>query len=144
MKTVAFRTRGLAALLTALLLAACGTSPDSEPQAPDTTGASSGRTGTLSGAELYVACEGCHTLEAGAPHGVGPNLYGIDGRPAGGADGYAYSPALAASDITWDRNTLTAFVLATESMVTGTWMLYHNHLTYDEVERLVDYLLTPP
>lgn len=100
--------------------------------------------GVLTGAQAFLlACAGCHSLEAGAPHGIGPNLHGLAGRPAGRVEGFAYSPALEAADLTWNAGTLTAWIVQTESVVPGTWMLYHNHLEPDEVTRLVDYLLAP-
>jgi cytochrome c len=97
----------------------------------------------LSGEQAFLACAGCHNLEAGAPHGVGPNLHGLAGRPAGSATGFAYSPALQAANLTWDAGTLTAWIVQTERLVPGTWMLYHNHLEAEEVARLVEYLLQP-
>ena len=99
------------------------------------------RAGELSGEDLFIACAGCHTLEKGAAHGVGPNLHGLAGRTAASAEGFAYSPALQPGNITWNEGTLTAWVMQTEGMVPGTWMLYHNHLKPDEVERLVRYIL---
>ena len=97
----------------------------------------------LTGEQAFIACAGCHGLEAGAPHGVGPNLHGLAGRRAGRVEGFAYSPALQAAELTWDAGTLTAWIVQTERLVPGTWMLYHNHLEPDEVRRLVDYLLEP-
>lgn len=97
----------------------------------------------LSGEQAFLACAGCHSLEAGAPHGVGPNLHGLAGRSTGSAEGFAYSPALQAANLTWDAGTLTAWIVQTERLVPGTWMLYHNHLEAEEVARLVDYLLEP-
>jgi cytochrome c len=123
-----------------LALFACGVSP--EASAAGRSKAPTAPAG-LTGADLFIACEGCHALAPGDPHGVGPNLHGIDGRAAGSAAGFAYSPALAAADITWNRGTLTGWILSAETMVPGTWMLYHNHLEDDEVERLVEYLLAP-
>jgi cytochrome c len=95
----------------------------------------------LTGAQAFMACAGCHSLEAGAPHGVGPNLHGLAGRRAGSAGGFAYSPALQAAELTWDAGSLTAWIVQTEYLVPGTWMLYHNPLEPTEVSRLVEYLL---
>lgn len=98
----------------------------------------------LDGETLYIACAGCHTRAPDAPHGVGPNLHDLDGRPAGSLADFAYSPALAEADLTWNRGTLTAWIVGGETMVPGTWMLYHNALTPEEVQRLVDWLLDAP
>lgn len=95
----------------------------------------------LSGAELFEACAGCHSLAPGAPHGNGPNLWGIAGQRAATREGFAYSEALSASAFTWNRGTLTAWVLATDVVLPGTWMVYHNTLAADEVGRLVNYIL---
>jgi cytochrome c len=72
---------------------------------------------------------------------VGPNLHGLAGRRAGSAPGYRYSPALASAEVVWDRASLTTWIVSTEAFIPGTWMLFHNPLTPDEVHRLVDYLL---
>ena len=138
------------------VLVACG-GPEAEPAddaagqvaqesaaAASTTGAGENTTG-LTGEQLWIACQGCHNLEAGAPNMVGPNLHGIIGQPAGQVEGFAYSPALvkagAEGGLSWQRGTLMGWILNTEAMVQGTWMLYHNSLEADEIGRLVDFIV---
>ena len=106
-------------------------------------GAEQGSDG-LDGEALFVACSGCHERDEGAAHRVGPNLFGLKGRVAASLEGFSYSPALTESGITWDTGSLTAWILAPEAMVPGTWMLYHNPLQPSEVSRLVDFLLESP
>jgi len=74
---------------------------------------------------------------------VGPNLAGIAGTPAAGADDYRYSSGLAESGLSWDRATLAAWIAATEILVPGTTMTYSNILTGEEVALVVDYLFDP-
>ena len=96
---------------------------------------------SLSGADLFVvACQGCHNITEAAPHRIGPNLFGIVGQTAASQEGYQYSPALRESGLTWTKANLTAWVVATESMVPGTWMLYHNVLDAEELPALIEYI----
>jgi cytochrome c len=48
-------------------------------------------------------CTGCHAMEADRE---GPRLGGVFGRKAGSVAGFAYSPGLKASGITWTDETL--------------------------------------
>lgn len=99
----------------------------------------------LSGEQLFLACAGCHTLQPGEAHGVGPNLYGIAGQPAGSRPGFDYSPALVAlgedGNLTWSEGSLVGWILQAEAMAPGTWMLYNNILEAKEVQRLARYVL---
>jgi cytochrome c len=95
----------------------------------------------LDGETLFMACAGCHSLAPGAAHGVGPNLHALEGRTAGSREDFAYSPALSNSAMSWNRDSLRAWINTAETMVPGTWMLYHNHLQAEEVDRLADYIL---
>jgi len=97
--------------------------------------------GELDGEQAFAACAACHSLAPGAPHKVGPNLFGLAGRRAASQPGYRYSPALEASRLTWNRGTLTTWIVATEALVPGNWMLFHSPLAPAEVPRLVDYIL---
>lgn len=75
------------------------------------------------GAQLFrQRCQVCHTVVAGQPASMGPNLSGVVGRKAGAA-AFAYSPALKQSDLTWSRQNLDRFLAAPTRMVPGTRMV---------------------
>src|SRR4051794_31327969 len=104
----------LAALAAALPLAACGPSAKpagksqaallAELPAPYNTG------DVAAGQEVFSQCTACHTIQAGLPNGVGPNLHGVFGRMAGSKADFAYSPALKATGWTWDAARIDAWI----------------------------------
>ncbi|MEM1111495.1 MAG: cytochrome c family protein [Pseudomonadota bacterium] len=67
--------------------------------------------------KVQQQCQVCHTLEEGAPHTTGPNLYGIWNRPAAAIEGFAYSPVLRKSGLVWDEETLDQFLAAPQDML---------------------------
>ncbi|MDT8761012.1 c-type cytochrome [Sphingomonas psychrotolerans] len=75
------------------------------------------------GAQVFATCRTCHTLQAGARSGIGPNLNGVFGRKAGALPGYNFTPALKKSNITWNAQTLDKFLAAPTQVVPGTRMV---------------------
>jgi cytochrome c len=73
---------------------------------------------------LFLVCKGCHDLEAGVPHKVGPNLHGVVGRRAGTSEGFRYSEALAQSGIVWTPETLDTFLRQPGAMIRGNGMAF--------------------
>ena len=71
------------------------------------------------GAEIYDRCKACHAL---ARNRTGPKLCGVVGRPAGGVEGFVYSPAMTASGLVWNRDTLDRFLEDPLAMVPETTM----------------------
>lgn len=70
----------------------------------------------------FAACHACHVVQKDGRNGVGPNLYGVAGRPAASLPGFNYSAALKASKLRWDDQTLDAFIAAPTKKVPGTRM----------------------
>ncbi|MEQ8936703.1 MAG: cytochrome c family protein [Amphiplicatus sp.] len=66
-------------------------------------------------------CGACHSVEAGQNR-LGPHLAGIMGRKAGSVEGARYSPALKASTIVWNEETLATFLANPRELVPGTTM----------------------
>ena len=58
----------------------------------------------------FRKCAGCHKIEEGKKGGMGPNIWGIYGSPAGQVEGYRYSKWLKESGIIWDRESLQAWL----------------------------------
>ncbi len=48
------------------------------------------------------ACRTCHSFKAD-DNRLGPTLHGIVGRKAGSIEGFAFSPSMKASGVTWDE-----------------------------------------
>lgn len=74
-------------------------------------------------AEL-LKCKICHSLDKGGPNRAGPNLYGVFGRKAGAAAGFAYSDAMKNSGIVWDDDTIAKFLRGPKESVPGNRMSF--------------------
>ncbi len=109
-----------------LLLTACGGSQDNSqtPDADKTTSSNPAATSArLAGAPPgFATCRSCHSVEPGR-NGIGPSLFGIVGTRAGEVPGFNFSPALKASGVTWDRQSLDTWLQGPMKMVPGTRMV---------------------
>lgn len=85
-------------------------------------------------------CSLCHVVKAGVRTGMGPNLAGLAGRRAASTD-FAYSPALKASQLKWDKATLDRFLTAPSKVVPGTRMVFAVPAAKQRAD-LIAYLLT--
>jgi len=94
------------------------------------------------GEALFQAnCAACHNDQPGA---LGPSLAGVVGRKAASLPGYRYSGPLSRSGLTWTPDTLTAFVIAPQSVVKGTRMPFEGLEARADAEAIVAYLGTLP
>jgi cytochrome c len=92
------------------------------------------------GERVFAQCRGCHQVGPTARTGIGPHLNGVVGRQAGSVGGYAYSPALKNSGLTWDEATFTEFTRDPRAKVPGTKMVYAGLKDEQRVRDLLAYL----
>lgn len=76
------------------------------------------------GARVFRRCAACHTLEQGARHLVGPNLYGVFGREAGTAEGFRYSGAVENADFRWTPQRLDEWLANPREFLPGNRMAF--------------------
>ena len=69
-------------------------------------------------------CVACHTFGKGEPNRVGPNLYGVVGRPKASEAGFNYSAAMRAQKGEWTPDDLDKYLLNPKAMVPGTNMVF--------------------
>ena len=94
------------------------------------------------GEKIAKKCKACHTLTEGGKNGLGPNLFGILGQPAGASEGYKYSSAMSASGIIWDDATFIDYVLNPKKAVAGTKMSFRGIKKASQREDLLAYFQT--
>ena len=114
----------LLAALSALAVSACATSPApasapakvstpvaAAPAAKPVAPAAPAATKVVERPAAFAVCAACHGSTANASPGLGPNLFGIGGKPAGSAHpDFDYSDALKKSGKVWNAETLAAFL----------------------------------
>ena len=88
------------------------------------------------------ACRTCHSFKAD-DNRLGPTLHGIVGRKAGSIEGFAFSPSMKASGVTWDEATLDKFISSPEQVVSGNKMQPFGGIAdAGERKKIIDYLKT--
>lgn len=75
------------------------------------------------GKTVFARCAACHDLNTGAIR-MGPSLKGIVGRKAGSFDNFTYSGSMKGKGVTWNAETLDAFLAGPMKYIPGTRMAF--------------------
>lgn len=78
----------------------------------------------MAGAMFAERCMVCHTWMKGAPATIGPNLYGVVGRPKASQPSFDYSPALREKGGNWTYEDLFHFIHQPGAFAPGTKMAF--------------------
>jgi cytochrome c len=87
-------------------------------------------------------CAACHTFDNGGPNRVGPNLWGIVGRPRASAPGFNYSAAMKAKGGEWTFDEMNKFLAGPQAYIKGTTMGFAGLPRATERADVIDYLRT--
>jgi cytochrome c len=76
------------------------------------------------GAQIAKQCQVCHNLQEGQGPKIGPDLYGVVGRPVASVAGFHYTDALKKKGGTWTFDALDKWLLDPRADVPGTAMTF--------------------
>jgi len=92
------------------------------------------------GAKAFKKCTSCHNADSGGSNGTGPNLWNIIGKQAGSNGDFKYSSAMSGSGITWDYETLDAFIAKPTKYLKGTNMNFVGEKKPAKRAAIIEYL----
>ena len=92
------------------------------------------------GKRQFAPCSACHTVEAGGPNKVGPNLHGIIGQTAGLREDFVYSEALKASGVVWTEENLRAWIKKPMDFIAGSKMPFGGYASEKIQNNIIAYL----
>ena len=77
------------------------------------------------GRKVFRVCSACHSIDQGAAHTIGPNLWGVVGGPVAAAEGYdRYTPAMTSFGGIWTPERLDRYLRRPMAEVEGTAMVF--------------------
>jgi cytochrome c len=91
------------------------------------------------GERVFNQCKACHEVDE-PKNKVGPHLVGIFGRPAGSVEDFKYSDAMKESGITWNDETIAAYVADPQGYIKGNRMAYAGLKKEEDIADLIAYL----
>jgi cytochrome c len=91
---------------------------------------------------VFAQCRACHVTDPGVNR-TGPSLAGIIGRKAGTVPGFNYSPANAASGVTWTKEKLFQYLENPQRVIPKTKMVFPGLREGQKRADIIAYLENP-
>ncbi len=126
-------------LRTCLLLipAVAGADAALDPITPRLVNADAAR-----GEKIFLQCRACHEASPDGRYTVGPNLWGVVGRPLASQPDYPYTDSLKSIGGTWDYETLSRYLFDPKAMAPAGRMAFSGIKRAEERAHLLAYLRT--
>jgi cytochrome c len=91
---------------------------------------------------LFQPCTACHSYHEDEPNKIGPNLYGVVGRPIASAKGFSYSEHILRQKGDWTPERLNAFIFENKRFAQGSHLAFHNLVEFSDRADLIAWLKT--
>jgi len=96
----------------------------------------------LNGTRLASSCAACHSFSKGAANSIGPNLWGVVGRPIASVETFDYSERLMRRSGTWTRTTLEGFFTEIKEFEQGSHMAFRRLTNQEDRNSVISWLST--
>ncbi|HEY0106810.1 MAG TPA: cytochrome c family protein [Rhizomicrobium sp.] len=94
------------------------------------------------GKAISARCEQCHDISKGGANKIGPELYGVIGRPRATEPGFSYSSAMSADHEPWTFDKIFKFIKQPQTYVPGTKMSFAGLRSAQDRINLIAFLRT--
>ena len=94
------------------------------------------------GQKISTRCEQCHDLSKGGPDKIGPNLWGVIGRPRASRASFTYSSGMSADHAPWTFDKIFRFIRSPQAYVPGTKMSFAGITSAKDRINLIAWLRT--
>ena len=94
------------------------------------------------GKAVFARCAVCHNVEKDGGNGVGPNLFGVAGRKSATVEGFNYSGAMKAANLTWTDENLAKYIAGPAKVVPGNKMAFGGIAQKSQIADVIAYLHT--
>lgn len=91
---------------------------------------------------IVARCLVCHEIAEGTGHKIGPNLWGVVGRPVASAPNFNYSEALLRRGGTWTPQTLDIFFTEKKQFEQGSHLAFRELRTREARAAVISWLKT--